>query len=76
MRKLRIAAAAAAAVASRWPASPTPPTPTWWTSPSGGPGNKAGSASKPIPVFLNFGYEVGDSENLRLSVINQYYIAV
>jgi hypothetical protein len=42
---------------------------------SGGPGNKAGSAAKPGPVFLNFGYEVGDTENLRPSVINQYFIA-
>jgi hypothetical protein len=42
---------------------------------SGGPGNKAGNAAKPAPVFLNFGYEVGDSENLRPSVINQYFIA-
>jgi len=42
---------------------------------SGGPGNKAGSAAKPLPVFLNFGYEVGDTGNLRPSVINQYFIA-
>jgi hypothetical protein len=42
---------------------------------SGGPGNKAGSAAKPLPVFLNFGYEVGDTENLRPSVINRYFIA-
>jgi hypothetical protein len=42
---------------------------------SGGPGNKAGSAAKPLPVFLNFGYEVGDTEDLRPSVINQYFIA-
>src|SRR5215218_10769594 len=42
---------------------------------SGGPSNKAGSAAKPLPVFLNFGYEVGDTENLRPSVINQYFIA-
>src|SRR5918911_5738812 len=42
---------------------------------SGGPGNKAGSAAKPLPVFLKFGYEVGDTENLRPSVINQYFIA-
>jgi hypothetical protein len=42
---------------------------------SGGPGNKAGSAAKPLPAFLNFGYEVGDTENLRPSVINQYFIA-
>jgi hypothetical protein len=42
---------------------------------SGGPGNKAGTAAKPLPVFLNFGYEVGDTENLRPSVINRYFIA-
>jgi hypothetical protein len=42
---------------------------------SGGPGNKAGSAAKPLPAFLNFGYEVGDTENLRPSVINRYFIA-
>jgi hypothetical protein len=42
---------------------------------SGGPGNKAGNPVKPSPVFLNFGYEVGDTENLRPSVINRYFIA-
>jgi hypothetical protein len=42
---------------------------------SGGPGNKVGSAAKPLPAFLNFGYEVGDTENLRPSVIKQYFIA-
>src|SRR5215213_11334246 len=42
---------------------------------SGGPSNKAGSAAKPLAAFLNFGYEVGDTENLRPSVINQYRIA-
>jgi hypothetical protein len=42
---------------------------------SGGPGNKAGSAAKPIPAFLNFGYEVGDTNGNRPSVIKQYFIA-
>jgi hypothetical protein len=42
---------------------------------SGGPGNKVGSAAKPLAAFLNFGYEVGDTNNNRPSVINQYYIA-
>jgi hypothetical protein len=42
---------------------------------SGGPGNKVGSAAKPLAAFLNFGYEVGDTNNNRPSVIDQYYIA-
>ena len=42
---------------------------------SGGPGNKVGSLSKPLAAFLNFGFEVGDTENLRPSVIKQYRIA-
>jgi hypothetical protein len=45
------------------------------TPASGGPGNRAGSAAKPIPAFLDFGFEVGDTENLRPSVIRQYRIA-
>ena len=42
---------------------------------SGGPGNKVGSAAKPLAAFLNFGYEVGDTNNNRPSVINRYFIA-
>jgi len=42
---------------------------------SGGPGNKEGSAAKPLATFLNFGYEVGDTAGNRPSVINQYFIA-
>jgi hypothetical protein len=42
---------------------------------SGGPGNPKGSTAKPLAAFLNFGYEVGDSENLRPSVIKRYFIA-
>jgi hypothetical protein len=41
---------------------------------SGSP-NKAGSTAKPVPSSLNFGYEVGDTNNNRPSVINQYFIA-
>jgi hypothetical protein len=41
---------------------------------SGSP-NKAGSAAKPVPSSLNFGYEVGDTAGNRPSVINQYFIA-
>jgi hypothetical protein len=37
--------------------------------------DKPGSPAKPVPVKVDFGYEVGDSENLRPSVINQYFIA-
>jgi hypothetical protein len=41
---------------------------------SGSP-NKAGSAAKPVPSSLNFGYEVGDTAGNRPSVINKYFIA-
>jgi hypothetical protein len=34
-----------------------------------------GTMAKPLPVKLNFGYTVGDSENLRPTVIRQYRIA-
>jgi hypothetical protein len=37
--------------------------------------DKPGSTSKPSPAKVDFGYKVGESENLRPSVINQYYIA-
>ena len=37
--------------------------------------DKPGSVSKPSPAKVDFGYKVGDSGNLRPSVINQYYIA-
>jgi hypothetical protein len=42
---------------------------------SGGPGNKIGSLDKPLAAFLNFGFKVGDTDNLRPSVIKQYRIA-
>jgi hypothetical protein len=41
---------------------------------SGSP-NAKGSASRPVPVSLNFGYEVADTDGLRPSIINQYRIA-
>jgi len=37
--------------------------------------DKPGSLAKPSPAKVDFGYKVGDTENLRPSVINQYYIA-
>jgi hypothetical protein len=37
--------------------------------------DKPGSVAKPVPVKLGFGYKVGDTENLRPSVINRYFIA-
>jgi hypothetical protein len=37
--------------------------------------DKPGSVSKPSPAKVDFGYKVSDSEGLRPSVINQYYIA-
>src|SRR5919206_4094601 len=40
---------------------------------SGGPGK--GSMKKPAATFLNFGYKVGDTENMRPFVIKQYRIA-
>jgi hypothetical protein len=76
MRKLSIVAATAVAVVAIAVAGIAYAANTYVVDiASGGPGNAAGSAAKPIPVFLNFGYEVGDTENLRPSVINQYFIA-
>jgi hypothetical protein len=37
--------------------------------------DRPGSTAKPVPVKLDFGYEVGETGNLRPSVINQYFIA-
>ncbi len=76
MRKIWIAGAVAAVAVAVLVAGAAFATNTYVVDiASGGPGNKAGNAAKPSPVFLNFGYEVGDSENLRPSVINQYFIA-
>jgi hypothetical protein len=75
MRKLWIAAAVAAVAAVSVAGIAVAANTYVVDIASGGPGNKAGSAKKPIPVFLNFGYEVGDTENLRPSVISQYRIA-
>jgi hypothetical protein len=76
MRKIWIAGAVAAVAAAVMVAGAAYAVNTYVVDiASGGPGNKVGSAAKPLPVFLNFGYEVGDSENLRPSVINRYFIA-
>jgi hypothetical protein len=37
--------------------------------------DKPGSPSKPVAAKVDFGYKVGDTENLRPSVINRYFIA-
>jgi hypothetical protein len=76
MRKIWIAGAVAALSAALLVAGAAYAVNTYVVDiASGGPGNKAGSAAKPLATYLNFGYEVGDTENLRPSVINQYYIA-
>ena len=42
---------------------------------SNNPANKKGTKAKPIPSSLNFGYRVGESDDLRPLVIEQYFIA-
>ncbi len=74
MRKLWIAVVAAV-VAAISVASIAYAVNTYEVDIASGSPNKAGSTSKPVPSSLNFGYEVGESENLRPSVINQYFIA-
>jgi hypothetical protein len=74
MRKLWIAAAAAVVVALSV-AGIAYAVNTYDVDIASGSPNKAGSLAKPVPSSLNFGYEVGDTENLRPSVINQYFIA-
>src|SRR5215208_1716136 len=74
MRKLWIAAAAAV-VAALAVASVAYAVNTYEVDIASGSPNKAGSAAKPVPSSLNFGYEVGDTEGLRPSVINKYFIA-
>jgi hypothetical protein len=74
MRKLWIAAAAAVVVALSV-AGVAYAVNTYDVDIASGSPNKAGSTAKPVPSSLNFGYEVGDTENLRPSVINQYFIA-
>ena len=74
MRKLWIAAVAAA-VAALSVAGVAYAVNTYEVDIASGSPNKPGSTSKPVPSSLNFGYEVGDTEGLRPSVINQYFIA-
>jgi len=76
MRKIWIAGAVAATAAAFTVAGAAFATNTYVVDiASGGPGNPKGSAAKPLAAFLNFGYEVGDTENLRPSVIKRYFIA-
>jgi hypothetical protein len=74
MRKLWIAAVAAVVVAVS-AAGVAYAVNTYVVDIASGSPNKAGSAAKPVPSTLNFGYEVGDTNNNRPSVINQYFIA-
>jgi hypothetical protein len=74
MRKLWIAAVAAVVVAFSV-AGIAYAVNTYNVDIASGSPNKPGSVSKPVPSSLNFGYEVGDTENLRPSVINQYFIS-
>ena len=39
------------------------------------PATRRAARAKPMPASLNFGYRVGDSEDLRPLVIEQYFIA-
>jgi hypothetical protein len=74
MRKLWIAVVAAA-VAALSVAGIAYAVNTYTVDIASGSPNKAGTPAKPVPSTLNFGYEVGDTENLRPSVIKQYFIA-
>jgi hypothetical protein len=74
MRKLWIAAIAAAVVALS-AVGVAYAVNTYNVDIASGSPNKPGSTSKPVPSTLNFGYEVGDTDNNRPSVINQYFIA-
>jgi hypothetical protein len=74
MRKLWIAVAAGVVVAVAV-AGVAYAVNTYQVNLASGSPNKAGSLSKPVPSALNFGYVVGDSQNLRPSIINQYFIA-
>jgi len=66
MRKIWIAGAVAATAAAFTVAGAAFATNTYVVDiASGGPGNPKGSAAKPLAAFLNFGYEEGDTENLR-----------
>jgi hypothetical protein len=74
MRKLWIAAVAAVVVAFS-AVGIAYAVNTYEVDIASGSPNKAGSAAKPVPSSLNFGYEVGDTAGNRPSVINQYFIA-
>jgi hypothetical protein len=74
MRKLWIAVVAAV-VAALSVAGIASAVNTYEVDIASGSPNVKGSPSKPVPVSLNFGYEVGDTDGLRPSIINQYFIA-
>ena len=72
MRKLWIAALALAAVIAVTGVAVAANTYTVHIADSG-PGK--GSLKRPIPTKLDFGYQVGDTENMRPFVIREYRIA-
>ncbi|MEA2330951.1 MAG: hypothetical protein QOH58_1089 [Thermoleophilaceae bacterium] len=75
MRKLWIAVAAAA-VAALAVAGIASAVNTYEVHiASGSPTKPKGSLTAPVPSKLNFGYRVGDSDNLRPSVVTRYFIA-
>jgi hypothetical protein len=75
MRKLWMAGVAAVAVAAVTATGVAFAVNTYVVDLASGSANKRGSLAKPLATKLNFGYRVGDTENLRPSVISQYFIA-
>jgi hypothetical protein len=75
MRKLWLAAAVAAVGAALTVAGVAVAVNTYVVDVAKGSGNRKGSLAKPLPTKLDFGYRVGDTDNLRPSVIKRYFIA-
>jgi hypothetical protein len=73
MRKLSIAALALAAVMAV--AGVAYAANTYTVSLAKSKSASKGTVAKPSPASLDFGYQVGDTENLRPQVVNQYRIA-
>jgi hypothetical protein len=75
MRKLWLAAVVAAVGAAFTVTTVAVAVNTYVVDLAKGSGNREGSLAKPIPTKLDFGYRVGDTDNLRPSVIKKYFIA-
>jgi hypothetical protein len=74
MRKLWIAAAGAAVIAVAVAGIAIADN-TYTVHQASNSPNPKGSAARPVPTQLKFGYRVGDTENLRPQVIREYFIA-